>query len=324
MQITFKVAEKSDIERLVPFVREFYEDDHHLFDEQIVRSGLAEFLSSEKLGRLWIIQADAQAVGYIALMFGYRLGHGYDAFVDEIYVRSPYRSRGIGRQALAFAEETCRNLGVRAIYLEVERENSKARALYTAVGYVDNGHYLMTCWLGPSQTQSTLAGETPGDSSLFYPLRVPHSASFKMTSENPITFKPAQHSDIETLLNLTPEAARENSRTTLPRLIADASLGWVWLIEADEEPVGYVAITFSYSFEFHGRDAILDRLYLCEPYRQKLSVPGLEFAQAQCYSLGVNALHAEMERNNLPAQAIYRAAGFEDDDSFLMTKWLDV
>jgi hypothetical protein len=51
-------------------------------------------------------------------------------------------------------------------------------------------------------------------------------------------------------------------------------------------------------------------------------VPSLEFAQAQCRSLGVNALHVEMERNNSPAQAIYRVAGFEDDDSYLMTKWL--
>jgi hypothetical protein len=49
----------------------------------------------------------------------------------------------------------------------------------------------------------------------------------------------------------------------------------------------------------------------------------LKFAKARNRSLGVNALHVEMERDNLPAQALYRAAGFVDDDSYLMTKWIE-
>jgi ribosomal protein S18 acetylase RimI-like enzyme len=245
---------------------------------------------------LWVIQADAQAVGYMAVMFGYRLAHGYDAFLDEIYVRPQYQNRGIGRRALAFAQETCHELGVRAIHLEVERENTKARALYTAVGYVDYGHYLMSCWLNSAPSQAIISE---------------------------ITLKPAQSSDVETLVNLAPGTASENSRATLARLVTDVSLGRVWLVEADKEPVGYVAVTFSYSLEVLGHDAILDELYLRDPYRQAYSVPSLEFAQAQCRSLGVNALHVEMERDNPPAQAIYRAAGFEDDNSYLMTKWLN-
>ncbi|MBI1878162.1 MAG: GNAT family N-acetyltransferase [Chloroflexi bacterium] len=297
MEIAFKGAENSDIDMLVTFVREYYEYDHHLFDEGIVRTGLAEFLSDETLGRLWVIRADAEAVGYMALMRGYRLAHNYDAFLDEIYVRPNYRSQGIGRRALAFVEEVCRELEVKALHLEVERENTKARALYTTVGYVDYDHYLMTCWVDSSQPQT-------------------------VTPSSEITFKSAQNSDIEILVNLTQGAAEANSRVTLARLVTNASLGRVWLIEADREPVGYVVVTFSYSLEFHGRDALLDKLYLRDSYRQEYSVPSLKFAQAQCRLLEVNALHVEMERDNPPAQALYRAAGFEDEDSYLMTKWL--
>lgn len=297
MDIAFKVAENADMDRLVTFVREYYEYDCHPFDEEIVRAGLAEFLSDERLGRLWVIRADAEAVGYMALMRGYRLAHGYDAFLDEIYVRPNYRSQGIGRQALAFAEEACRELEVKALHLEVERENTRARALYTAIGLVDYNHYLMTCWIGQNQARNA----------------IPSSG---------IAFKPAQSSDVEILVNLTQGASEANSQVTLARLVTDASLGRVWLIEADREPVGYVVVTFSYSLEFHGRDALLDELYLRDLYRHEYSVPSLKFVQAQCRLLGVNALHVEMERDNPPAQAFYRAAGFEDDDSYLMTKWL--
>ena len=45
---------------------------------------------------------------------------------------------------MAFAETQCRAVGVRALHLEVERDNTNARALYRKVGFVDHDRYLMT------------------------------------------------------------------------------------------------------------------------------------------------------------------------------------
>jgi GNAT superfamily N-acetyltransferase len=144
-ETTFAIATQADLDTLVQFMREYYEFDHLPFDEQVARAAVAKFLSDESLGRLWLICCDAEAVGYLALTLGYSLEYGgRDAFIDEVYIRASHRGRGIGQRALAFAEETCRSLDVRALHLEVERENTNARALYRKVGFVDHDRYLLT------------------------------------------------------------------------------------------------------------------------------------------------------------------------------------
>lgn len=149
MEITFKTAKDTDIDLLALFVRDFYEYDQHHFDETIVRAALTRFLSDETLGQTWLILADGEAVGYMVLTLGYSLSHpGREAFVDEIFIQESHRQRGIGRQALAFAEAWCRATGVRALHLEVERENTKARAFYRAIGFENHDQYLMTYWIG--------------------------------------------------------------------------------------------------------------------------------------------------------------------------------
>ncbi len=323
MEITFKNAEASDLNTLLAFTQEFNREDHHPFDEAIARSGLIQLLNDETAGRVWLIQTDAETVGYLVLTLGYRLAYGRYAFIDEIYVRDAYRSRGIGRRAIAWAETICRELGVKALHLEVEQANIKAHTLYLALGFVDYSHYLLTCWLNRPPAADPFDKLRASRRPPHEILGINDAAQAGDNSPN-FTFTPAQNSDIELLVRLRQEAEAEGqgeSRVVLGQVINDGALGRVWLIEADSQPVGYVAITFSYSLEFHGRDALLDELYL-HPSAQAFGEPSLKFAQAQCRALGVNALHAEMERADIPTQQLYHVAGFEDDDSFLMTKWM--
>jgi len=61
-----------------------------------------------------------------------------------VYVHSSQRGKGVGTAALAFAEEQCRILGVRALHLEVEHANTNAYGVYRKVGFVDHERYMMT------------------------------------------------------------------------------------------------------------------------------------------------------------------------------------
>jgi GNAT superfamily N-acetyltransferase len=142
---TFKSAELADTEILVQFMREYCAFDHLPFEERVRRRVLAAFLGTESLGRLWVILSDGEAVGYLILTLGFSFEYGgYDAFIDEVYVRQSHRGKGIGTVALAFAEEVCRTFGVRALHLEVERENTNAHSLYRKVGFADHDRSLMT------------------------------------------------------------------------------------------------------------------------------------------------------------------------------------
>lgn len=83
--------------------------------------------------------------GYIAVTLGFSIeAGGRDAFVDELYIQPSMQGRGLGRRALDFAEQLCRELGAQRVCLEVERANTRAKKLYDALGYRDHGRYLLS------------------------------------------------------------------------------------------------------------------------------------------------------------------------------------
>jgi ribosomal protein S18 acetylase RimI-like enzyme len=145
VELSFHLATQADLASLLPLVQAYYEFDHLSFDERVARTALGNFIEDPTFGRIWLISVDNELVGYLVLTLGYSIEYGgRDAFIDEVYIRAEYRGCGIGSQALSFAEEECRALGVRALHLEVERENTNAQRLYRKVGFADHDRYLMT------------------------------------------------------------------------------------------------------------------------------------------------------------------------------------
>ena len=116
----------------------------------------------------------------------------------------------------------------------------------------------------------------------------------------------------------------ESSATrAIHRLLKAPEHGQIYLIFRGSELAGYFALTFCFSLEFHGRFALLDELYLSEPFRrQKLGKAVAAFAEDLCKKAGVKALRLEVGWENVPAQSLYRTAGFEKDARNLMTKWI--
>lgn len=147
MGTTFKIAEISD-SVLVELIQEYYKFDSHPFDESTVRKALAKILLDDSKGRVWLIQDDGEAVGYIVLTFGYSLEYrGRDAFIDEFYIRETHRGQGIGTKTIQFVESVCPSLEIKAVHLEVERKNLAAQSFYRQVGFKDQERYLMTKWI---------------------------------------------------------------------------------------------------------------------------------------------------------------------------------
>jgi ribosomal protein S18 acetylase RimI-like enzyme len=146
-----------------------------------------------------------------------------------------------------------------------------------------------------------------------------------------IDFEIAKDSDMETLLELMWEYYafeqfpfdKRAARKALSDILHDDSLECVWLIKAENKVIGYIVLILGFSLEYHGRDAIIDELYIKEDYRgQGIGTRAIEFAAKESHSLGINALHLEVERKNTKAQRFYHKIGFEDHDRYLLTKWL--
>ena len=146
------------------------------------------------------------------------------------------------------------------------------------------------------------------------------------------SFKPVTPDDVEGILVMMREFyAHEGlafdetaARDGLLGLIGDVRYGRAFLIVSGKAVAGYTVLTFGYSLEFHGRDAIVDELYLRDEYRgQGLGKLALEFLSEVCVELGIKALHLVVERSNARAQTVYRKFGFEEQDRYLMTKWIE-
>jgi GNAT superfamily N-acetyltransferase len=113
-------------------------------------------------------------------------------------------------------------------------------------------------------------------------------------------------------------------RAIFDRFVRDSTYGKAWLIVCDEQYVGYVVLTVSFSFEYRGYDAFIDELYIAEEYRWKgIGRRSMEFVEIAAAELGVKAIHLEVSHGNDPAIGLYRRVGYSGNERFLMTKWLN-
>jgi ribosomal protein S18 acetylase RimI-like enzyme len=138
-------AQAGDLDQIIALMRAYYAFDGLVFDEPAARGTVNRLLADPTCGRVYLIRVDGAVAGYAVLVLGFSVEfHGRDAFVDELYLREAYRGRGLGPRVLAFLEDVCRSLEVRALHLEVERHNTAAQSVYRRVGFVDHDRYLMT------------------------------------------------------------------------------------------------------------------------------------------------------------------------------------
>jgi ribosomal protein S18 acetylase RimI-like enzyme len=92
-------------------------------------------------------------------------------------------------------------------------------------------------------------------------------------------------------------------------------------MENDSVPVGYIAVSYTFSLEYFGRTAFIEDLYIKPEHRkQGLGRQALEVAEAECRKRGVLALHLEVEERNNPANTLYERFGFRAPDRKLLSK----
>jgi GNAT superfamily N-acetyltransferase len=147
----------------------------------------------------------------------------------------------------------------------------------------------------------------------------------------PAEFLPLTAGDIDRVLAMMAKLYAQGgsafdavrARRATERLVAEPEFGSVWTIACEGAPVGYLVLLLGYSLEFGGRFGLLDELFIEEEWRGKgMGTQALAFAGDQCRARGWDALRLEVGQGNPRAIALYRRAGFELHDRYLMTKWI--
>ncbi|GAB5413963.1 MAG: hypothetical protein Cons2KO_15660 [Congregibacter sp.] len=107
-------------------------------------------------------------------------------------------------------------------------------------------------------------------------------------------------------------------RTLRPLLLSDQH-GVVWKIGS---PVsGYAVITWGYSLESAGMEALVDEIYVVQR-NQGLGRVLMEHIAEDCRRRGIQRIFLETELQKERVRAFYRREGFAEDDSIWLSRWL--
>lgn len=123
-----------------------------------VLTRLVPGLAALPTSRVLLAYQDGQAVGLATCFVGFSTFQGRPLLnVHDLFVMSPFRSRGIGRLLLDAAVAKAAELGCGRVTLEVSEKNERARSVYEGLGFAQMG-------LG-----------TPGGGVLFYARVLTHN-----------------------------------------------------------------------------------------------------------------------------------------------------
>jgi ribosomal protein S18 acetylase RimI-like enzyme len=142
-----------------------------------------------------------------------------------------------------------------------------------------------------------------------------------------VQFKPIAVFDIELIVIMMQEFYAidnypidlEVSKTLLKAFISNENLGQAWLIIFNNEIVGYVIITFIFSFEYQGKIAFLDELYVSKKSQGNgIGSQTVAFIVKESKKLSLKLIYLEIEKHNQNAQKLYITSGFKLHNRKLM------
>ena len=142
-----------------------------------------------------------------------------------------------------------------------------------------------------------------------------------------ISFKPLEIADIEVITQMMQDFYAidnypmdvEVTKTLFQEFISNEHLGKSWLIYSENEIVGYIILTFIFSFEYGGKIAFVDELFIKETARGKgFGKEAIQFIQQEVPKLSLKLLYLEVEPHNENAQKLYLAHDFELHNRKLM------
>ncbi len=137
------LAGPPDLPKLLPMVSGFHAEMGFDTTADHQSGAIMPLLDGSPHGAIWLVGPRRAPVGYVAVSFGWSVEFGgLDAIVDELYVRPAVRRRGMGQEALDALAFALRETNVRALHLEVDRDDSAAQRFYARARFAPRDRYI--------------------------------------------------------------------------------------------------------------------------------------------------------------------------------------
>ncbi|EDZ45470.1 GNAT family N-acetyltransferase [Leisingera daeponensis] len=131
MSAALHLAKPEHLDTVLALVAAFHAESGLESSDAHRRAGIDPLLNGHPYGAVYLIGPTRAPIGYIVITFGWSVEFGgMDGFVDELYIRPAVRGRGVATEVLTELPKSLAAAGVRALHLEVGRENETAQRLY--------------------------------------------------------------------------------------------------------------------------------------------------------------------------------------------------
>ncbi len=142
-----------------------------------------------------------------------------------------------------------------------------------------------------------------------------------------LQFKPFEIEDVSTVMQMMEQFYAIDgypmdvtvSEKLFQEFVGNENLGKGWIIFHEQKPVGYVILTFVFSFEYAGSIAFLDELFVVEEMRGKqIGKQAIDFVSEIAKKLGVKIIYLEIEPHNEAAKKLYLSKNYTEHKRGLM------
>jgi GNAT superfamily N-acetyltransferase len=247
----------------------------------------------------FIALAEGVPAGLIGFDFRRRLNHAtFEGWVSDLFVREPFRGRGIGRALLASVLAEWRLRGGHQVMLEVGYEHTTARSLLESAGFVNGGKVFE---IAPVATR----GIAPAGGVEVRRI-VDDDADFEaVTGLLAELGRPAP----------TDERLPALRRTYAQHVARSDTASMLALREGT--PVGFISLEFRQRFFAVAPQAWIPDLIVTEPARGlDIGAALLDAAFAEALRRGAYAAVLESGHQRAVAHRLYDAAGMLDTGSY--------
>lgn len=144
MTAALHLAKPEDLDRVSAMVAAMHAETGISSTEADRRDALVPLLEGSPHGAVYLIGPARAPVGYIVICFGWSVEFGgLDGFVDELYIRKAVRGRGMATEVLDTLPKALAEAGLRALHLEVDREDQAAQRLYASSKFKARERYVL-------------------------------------------------------------------------------------------------------------------------------------------------------------------------------------
>ncbi len=126
-----------DRDEFMAMCHEFYRSDacDHVIGDDCFAATFTEVMKKGPYARGYIFEKEGQIAGYalVSISFSPEVG-GMSAFLEEAFIKKPFRSQGLGKEYFAFIEKEY-GPTFKRFRLEATPSNTRAMKLYEKMGF---------------------------------------------------------------------------------------------------------------------------------------------------------------------------------------------